>query len=858
MTATTPKTEPARSTGFRKIIAGDSQGMKSRRSQVLGLLIMTSVLLSGTSVPAAKQGEESGAKTESEALPGSARGEGNVGLDSLDSCNVVWDSPSTNSSGSMPLGNGDIGVNAWVEENGDLLFFISKTDAWSDCGRLLKLGQVRVRLTPSLAARPFRQELQLRQGRMVIRSGAEGSAATLRLWVDANRPVIHVECESQKVMQAQVSLHVWRMADRDLRQDRSAGNIHQSPVPIIEKADVVVPSRDNRIVWYHRNELTIFPLTMKVQGLESLMKIVPDPILHSTFGGCISGKGFVHAEAGEATQALKTAAPTRRLDVAIHVLTAQTDTPEQWVEKLDRVVAEERKTGLANAWSAHCRWWQDFWNRSWIFVRTPEDDAPATAEQIAERLRDREDLQLIGKNGLHGPTHILPAVSVEPAGRVVTRGYARQRFITAAGGRGAYPIKFDGSIFTVNSKTDSEGLQDADFRPMGPNYWFLDTATTTYGPMLRSGDYDLLRPLFAMYRAMVPMARERTRLYFQHEGIFIPATVYPWGTVPNDDYGWKHSGRPGILDNNVYVRWLWQGGVELTAKMLDYYEATQDQAFLRDTLMPIADGVTTFYDQHWKRDEKGKIRFDPACSLESCHSVVNPLPEIAGLRYVLPRLLALPGKETTAAQRAAWTKTLADLPKVPMSGEADKKILVAAEVIKDRQGDELPELYAVFPYRLYALGSRDFDIGLRSVETYAPPQPRTVYPFEGKVGGWRLNLVQVAFAGKADQAARMVVSNFASHHRGSRFPAFWGPNQVWNPDQSHGGVSMTALQAMLLQVDGRKIYLFPAWPKEWDVSFKLHAPYNTTVEGEQRDGKVTFLKVTPQSRAADVVNMLAK
>ena len=70
----------------------------------------------------------------------------------LDHCNVVWDSPSTNSSGSMPLGNGDIGVNAWVEENGDLVFFISKTDAWSDCGRLLKLGQVR--LPPSLTARP--------------------------------------------------------------------------------------------------------------------------------------------------------------------------------------------------------------------------------------------------------------------------------------------------------------------------------------------------------------------------------------------------------------------------------------------------------------------------------------------------------------------------------------------------------------------------------------------------------------------------------------------------------------------------------------------------------------------------------
>jgi hypothetical protein len=29
--------------------------------------------------------------------------------------NFVWDSPSKDCAGSMPLGNGDIGVNAWVE-----------------------------------------------------------------------------------------------------------------------------------------------------------------------------------------------------------------------------------------------------------------------------------------------------------------------------------------------------------------------------------------------------------------------------------------------------------------------------------------------------------------------------------------------------------------------------------------------------------------------------------------------------------------------------------------------------------------------------------------------------------------------
>ena len=43
----------------------------------------------------------------------------------LDNCNVVWNSPSTGANGSMPLGNGEVGVNLWVERDGDLLFYIA-------------------------------------------------------------------------------------------------------------------------------------------------------------------------------------------------------------------------------------------------------------------------------------------------------------------------------------------------------------------------------------------------------------------------------------------------------------------------------------------------------------------------------------------------------------------------------------------------------------------------------------------------------------------------------------------------------------------------------------------------------------
>ena len=117
--------------------------------------------------------------------------------DPLDQYNVVWETPSKAEADCMPIGNGETGLNVWVEEDGDLLFYISRTDAWSENCRLLKLGRVRVKLTPNpfVKGMPFRQELGLRQGEIVITAGQGDKAVTLRVWVDANNSVVHVDAD---------------------------------------------------------------------------------------------------------------------------------------------------------------------------------------------------------------------------------------------------------------------------------------------------------------------------------------------------------------------------------------------------------------------------------------------------------------------------------------------------------------------------------------------------------------------------------------------------------------------------------------------------------------------------------------
>ena len=73
-----------------------------------------------------------------------------------------------------------------------------------------------------------------------------------------------------------------------------------------------------------------------------------------------------------------------------------------------------------------------------------------------------------------------------------------------------------------------------------------------------------------------------------------------------------------------------------------------------------------------------------------------------------------------------------------------------------------------------------------------------------------------------------------------RWPGFYGVmvgDQNWFPDAEQSDQAATSLQWMLLQNDGRRILLFPSWPRSWpDVDFKLAAWYNTTVTVSCRNG----------------------
>ncbi len=729
--------------------------------------------------------------------------------DPLDLYNPIWNSPSTNSTGSMPLGNGDVGLNLWIEQGGDLLFYISKTDAWDEHARLLKLGKVRVALEPNPFATgaPFRQELRLRQGEVFIEAGQTNSRIQVRCWVDALHPTIHIETESANPIQLTAKLENWRSIQRALTREEADGvdRFAKDQAPQ-SYPDTILHDQTNRIVWFHQNRASIWASTLDHQDLGALTNQFRDPLLGRTFGGSVDGADLISKSPNE----LVSKNPGRHFLADVHLLTAQPATPEQWVNQLVGTIAVADQRDINADRAQHQQWWSDFWKRSWIRVTSP---------------RDNDD---IGS----------PTFSV-------SRGYALQRYLNACAGRGPFPIKFNGSIFTV----DVPGKFDPDYRRWGGCYWWQNTRLP-YWPMLAAGDFDLMRPLFEMYRSALPFSAARTRIYFHHNGAFFPETMHFWGAYHNGEfgYGWNREREPVGRTENRYIRYYWSGALELSALMLDYFEFTHDDHFFSSTLLPLARAILDFYDLHYPRSPRGQLLILPAQSLETWWDCNNPLPENAGLRAVLDRLLALPENRLPQSSRAQWQRLRASLPPLPIRENASGNILLPGETFANQQNVENPELYAIFPYRILGIGKPELALAR---QTFSQRE------FKGS-RGWQQDDTQAAFLGLASDARKLIVERFSQKDPHSRFPAFWGPNFDWVPDQDHGGNGMMALETMLLQSDDRKLFLLPAWPKDWNAEFKLHAPHLTTVEGIVRAGKIVRLTVTPPERAKDLTVLQAQ
>ena len=465
--------------------------------------------------------------------------------------NVVWNSPSQDASGVMPIGNGDIGAGVYAIENGDLYLLLSKNDAFNSSGEIYKTGRVRVSLNPNpfKCGKPFRQTLDLPTGSIQI----EADGVTVRIWADALRPVYHVEIEAPSEIAVSVRPEFWKRPDgtQDVRLECGG-----------------------KILWYFPvGEKSVYPADLKTYQVEHMAATFPDPYRFNTFGNLIESLGLKLNESALAGRG-------RSFDIRIHACAMQTPIAANWIEAIEKQAAHP--VDAARDWESHCTWWANFWNRSWIIAS--DNALPAGArekfkgEPASDGNRDEED-----------------------GAALAAQSYNVFRFLMAFQSRGRIQTKFNGGIFTqqlrVKVKEDKPGsaataqprgtrLTGEDDRLWGRRFTFQNQRLL-YWPLLASGDFDLMKPFFDYYSNLLPIRKAITKAWFGHDGAYYRENIAPTGAEWDCDKG-SHppKTKPGERYEGWYHDYYFTSGLETTAMMLDYVNYTGDTAFRNRVLGP--------------------------------------------------------------------------------------------------------------------------------------------------------------------------------------------------------------------------------------------------------------------------------
>ncbi|QJD97304.1 hypothetical protein HH214_16220 [Mucilaginibacter robiniae] len=741
--------------------------------------------------------------------------------------NIIWNSQSKNAGESMPCGGGDIGLNVWVEK-GELLFYLSKSGTFDENNTFLKLGRIKVKLSPNpFEGSDFKQELSLQTGSVNISGTHAGVTTQVKLWVDVFRPVVHVEINSNKPVKAETSYESWRYADRPLKgKENNQDSWKWANNPAIKTYKDQVNFTGNAIQFYHHNAATtIFDTTVVHEGLGSVKAQLFNPIKNLTFGGSLQAEGMQPAGTysgqylSTAYQGwkLQSVKATRKQEVNIYLHTEQTPEVNQWITGLHQVIAEAEQHQKQAETNTQI-WWKEYWNRSFVFI----DDNNHNSEAWQ-----------------------------------TGRNYQLFRYMLGCNAYGKYPTKFNGGLFTYDPQlTDSTVKLTPDFRNWGGGLMTAQNQRLVYWPMLKNGDWEMMKPQFEFYLRSLHNAELRSQVYWNHKGACFTEQVENFGLPNIAEYGLK---RPADFDKGVeYNAWLeyeWDTVLEFCLMMLDTERYTGKDISI---YVPFIESCLTFFNEHYQYlahlrsnktlDGNGHLVLYPGAGGETYKMAYNSSSTIAALQTVLTRLLELSNQYLSAEHRKEWETMLKRIPPIPFRSFDGHQTIAPAQVWERVNNVETMQLYPVFPWGVYGLGKPNLDIALNTwkYDTLA---------IKFRSGsGWKQDNIFAARLGFTDEAAQL--TSFKLKDSGRRFPAFWGPGFDWTPDHNWGGSGMIGLQEMLLQTDGKKIYLLPSWPKAWNVHFKLHAPYNTTIEATVRNGKLENLQVWPEERKKDLINML--
>jgi len=734
----------------------------------------------------------------------------------MEEYNIKWLSQSRDAGECMPLGGGDVGCNVWVEKN-TIYLYMAQSGAFDEKGNMVKAGRVAVEITPNPFRDFFSQELRLEKGDIEIVGITDRIKTNVIVWVDVFSGTVHIQVESSENHKVTCKYDNWRR--------KCYGYEYEDKIYV----------ENDTIIFYHNNRSSdVFEMRISEEELESIKEVFPNVQKDRIFGGALFAEGLCYIGKKESEYAqlpceqYTLQGDVKKADIHICLLLECPSATQKYIANLKTMIEESKSE--ASRKEENIVWWKEFWNRSYVYINRANANANDVNWQMA-------------------------------------RNYQLFRYMLACNAYGSYPTKFNGGLFNIDPQIwgTQYGSSTPDERDWGGLVFTAQNQRHMYWPMLKSGDFDMMKPQFDFYLRILKASIARTSYFWgTQNAACIPEQVDANGL--SSFYG-KHG-----LDYPLHVRYHYITSVEFSYMMLKYIEATKEKNI--QPYIEFIDAVLNFYDQVYAElDENGRRIIFPSTALETYHgadnidvwgeegrraanynpkevAVTNPADVIYALRAVIKVLLVQ--KLGNGEQRQKWRKLLEQLPEVPLEKKKNQTVIAPCEEPKEyvKINCEFPQLYACFPYHEIGIGgeaAKELQLG---IDTY-----RYGWDDEDQLShiSWMHMGIFAARLGLAEEALAFMQKKLGDGTK--RFPAFWGPGHDYTPDHNWGGSGMTGLQEMLLQNFGGKIYLLPAWPKNLDVEFKLWIEKGVFVECSYVDGIVSYA-VSDPSRENDVIVMM--
>jgi Domain of unknown function (DUF5703) len=756
----------------------------------------------------------------------------------LDSFNPIFTGVGTSDRASIPLGNGELCANAWVENDG-FHFYLSRSDAITELDRTVKLGEYVFQLEPNpfVNEQTVTQELVLKEGILRVNAGGEHGSVELLFFIDIERNDAVVKIAAENKFNLKVEIRNWRIAKNYSRDavgmfwgDENPDSL-QGLAAICESPDSIIQVGQD-LVSFHLNRESIVGGIASLHGLADENLEIPDLIVSRIFGSRLRVKQNPVVSSNSISSQGVMNSETR-----ISTFSSQSLSLDQLLKELNSSLE------CSDSQKRTADFWRKYWKKSWIYLDGDQPEQSRATEEV---------ISFSSQNGLPQPKQ-------SDVSRI-TQAYILSKWMNACASNGAMPILYNGSLFTTmpgggsHPTLDSFGKAFSSeplTRPtlsLNPDErsWTLEqlwqNIRLPYYSMLARGEYFGLKPLFSYYRRFWELNRARARVHYSARGQWNTEMTLSCGLQSPGIYGADRSGLPAGWTKN-----RWGGainlspGLELSKLMFDYWKATGDDVFLSDEFLPFATDLIDFAVSKYFDENAKKICFDDLNSLETYFDCTNPVAIVAGYRKLALNLLSL--SEDLFANHSDVAEFLVLLPAIPIetSAQGNSHVAPAERYTSQRMNVESPEFYTIYPFDL-----RD-QIPEQVLQATWMHSNQVSGAFRAAIigeklgspsfSGWQYHGQVAARLGLVDECLEILAKNSALKNPGFAFPAMWGPIYDSVPDVDHGANILNVLQDLVLEIC-KSPKLAQKLPRQFVLDFKLYDEKGQPMSGRIEQGKL--------------------